>query len=53
MRKFSLTALAATLSFAIEPVVSTQWLAKHLHDKDLVILNLSQPKALSQELSTK
>jgi len=42
MRKFALIALTATLSFPIEPVVSTQWLAKHLHKKDLVILDLSQ-----------
>ena len=48
MRKFALIALTAALSFAIEPVVSTQWLAKHLQDKDLVILDVSQPKAYAK-----
>lgn len=48
MKKLALLTLVASLTFAIEPVVSTQWLAKHLHEKDLVILDVSQPKAYAK-----
>ena len=48
MKKIIATIFIATLAFAIEPVVSTHWLAKHLHDKDLVILDVSEPKAYAK-----
>ena len=48
MKKFALFILIATLSFAIEPIVSTKWIAKHLGDKNLIILDVSQPKVYAK-----
>ena len=48
MKKFAFFILIATLSFAIEPIVSNKWLAEHLGDKNLVILDVSQPKVYAK-----
>ncbi len=48
MKKIIFTALIATLVFALDPIVSTKWLANHLQDKDLVILDVSQPKVYAK-----
>ena len=44
MRHLWIWLALATLSFGMEPLVSVQWLAKHLHDEDLVIVDVSSNK---------
>jgi len=49
MKKFLMMVIASVSLFAMEPLVSVDWLKAHLHDKDLVVVDVSSYKLYKKE----
>lgn len=49
LKKVLLIALTAIAMWAMEPLVSVEWLRAHLHDRDLVIVDASDEKFYERE----